>query len=119
MLRELSKKHRLVLLSNVDRYYIEAIRNQHSELDHFAVQLVSYEMGAAKPSEAAFIAALRASQAKPSECYFIDDKDENVDAAKAFGIRGHVFTTAQALRDALVKEGVFALDKTDAYRVRL
>ena len=119
VLRELSKKHRLVLLSNVDRYYFEAIRNQHSELDHFAVQLVSYELGAAKPSEAAFIAALRASQAKPSECYFIDDKDENVDAAKAFGIRGHVFTTAQALRDALVKEGVFALDKTDAYRVRL
>lgn len=119
MLRELSEKYRLVLLSNVDRYYFDVVRNQHRELDHFAVQLVSCELGAAKPSDTAFIAALRASDAKPSECYFIDDKAENVDAAKAYGIRGHVFTTAQALRDALVKEGVFASDKTDACNVRL
>lgn len=119
MLRELSGRYRLVLLSNVDRYYFDVVRNHHRELDHFAVQLLSCELGVAKPSDAAFVAALRASDAKPSECYFIDDKAENVDAAKALGIRGHVFTTAQALRDALVKEGAFASDQTNAYSVRL
>ena len=112
MLQELSKQYCLVLLSNVDRYYLEVVREQHRELGHFAAQLVSCEMGVAKPSTEAFMAALQASDAKPSECYFVDDKAENVDAAKALGIRGHVFTTAQVLRDALVNEAGFTADRT-------
>ena len=50
LLEELSRGYRLVLLSNVDRYYFEAIRHLHPELGYFATQLVSYEMGFSKPS---------------------------------------------------------------------
>lgn len=119
MLQELSGQYRLVLLSNVDGYYLKVVRELHRELDHFAVQLVSCELGVAKPSAEAFIAALQASDAKPSECYFVDDKAENVDAAKALGIRGHVFTTARVLREALVNEAGFMADKTGARSVLL
>lgn len=108
ILRELSGKHRLVLLSNVDRYYLEIVRDQHRELDHFVVQLVSCEIGVAKPADAAFVAALHACGAEPSECYFVDDKAENIDAASKLGIRGHVFTTAQALRASLIEMGILS-----------
>ena len=119
LLQELREEYRLILLSNVDRYYLEVVRERHRELDDFSVQLVSCELGAAKPSTEAFFAMLQAIQAKPSECYFIDDKAENIDAAHALGIRGHVFTTAQALRDALVKEVGFSTRKTKTRNMSL
>lgn len=107
LLEELSGTYRLILLSNVDRYYLEVVRKQHRELRHFAAQLVSCEMGIAEPNAMAFTLALRAAEAQPNECYFIDNKAENVDAARALGRRGHVFSNTQTLRNALVKDGIF------------
>lgn len=108
LLEELSNQFRLVLLSNVDRYYFEAIRPLHPELRHFAVQLVSYEMGFSKPSAQAFRAALHAAEAPAHECFFVDDKQENINAARLLGIHGHVFTSTKACRDALANIGVLA-----------
>jgi HAD superfamily hydrolase (TIGR01509 family) len=106
LIDELSVRFRLILLSNVDRYYFEAIRALYPELQHFAVQLVSYEMGFSKPSELAFSAAVHAGQAQAHECFFVDDKAENIDAASKLGIRGHLFTSTRAFRAALATNGV-------------
>ena len=106
LLEELSGQFRLVLLSNVDRYYFEAIRTHHPELRNFAVQLVSYEMGFSKPSEEAFRAAIDAAEAPAKDCFFVDDKAENIAAALKLGIQGHVFTNTQACRAALTEYGV-------------
>ncbi len=108
LLEELSGQFRLVLLSNVDRYYFEAIRPHHPELRHFAVQLVSYEIGFSKPSQEAFRAAIDAAAAPAQECYFVDDKAENIAAALKLGIQGHVFTNTQACRAALTEYGALA-----------
>ncbi len=108
LLQELSRQYRLVLLSNVDRYYFEAIRSLHPELGYFATQLVSYEMGFSKPSAQAFHAALRAAEAQPHLCFFLDDKPENIHAAQSLGIQGHVFTTTSACRTALASVGLLA-----------
>jgi glucose-1-phosphatase len=106
LLFELRGRYRLVLLSNVDRYYLEVIRNQHPELANFEVQLVSCELGFAKPAAQAFRAALQACESPASECFFIDDKAENVAAARRLGIRGHVFTDIHSLRTTLDTVGV-------------
>ncbi len=106
LLFELRGRYRLVLLSNVDRFYLEVIRNQHPELANFEVQLVSCELGFAKPSEAAFQAALQACESPASECFFIDDKPDNVAAALRLGIRSHVFTDIHSLRASLDAVGV-------------
>ena len=119
LLEELSSTYRLILLSNVDRYYLEVVREHHPELGHFTTQLVSCEMGIAKPSTMAFEVALQAAEAEPSACYFIDDKAENVDAARALGIRGHVFMDLQTLRNALVEDGIFASVRRGSNGVRL
>lgn len=113
LLEELGGQSRLVLLSNVDRYYFEAIRRLHPELRHFAAQLVSYEMGFSKPSARAFHAALHAAEALAQECFFLDDKPENIDAARSLGIRGHVFTTTHACRATLARIGLLA-QRSDA-----
>jgi putative hydrolase of the HAD superfamily len=108
LLEELSGQFRLVLLSNVDRDYFEAIRTHHPELQHFSVELVSYKMGFSKPSEQAFRAAINAAEALAQECYFVDDKSENIAAASKLGIQGHFFTSTQACRAALTENGVLA-----------
>ena len=104
LLEELSGQFRLILLSNVDRYYFEALRPRHPELRHFAAQLVSFEMGCSKPSAQAFLKAIDAARAKAQHCYFVDDKPENIEAARELGIRGHVFSGTQACRVALAEE---------------
>ena len=108
LLGELGSRCRLVLLSNVDRYYLDVVRGLHRELDNFDVQLFSCELGVAKPGSAAFTAALRAAKARPQECYFIDDKRENVHAAGRLGVAGHVFRNTQALRAALIEKRILA-----------
>lgn len=106
LLRTLAGRYRLVMLSNVDRDYLQQLRSQHAELGYFAQQLVSCELGFAKPSEAAFRAAIVAAQAPPEACYFVDDKAENIEAAAKLGLRGHVFTDTHALKIALLKQGI-------------
>jgi putative hydrolase of the HAD superfamily len=106
LLGALRDRYRLVLLSNVDRYYFEAIRHLHPELRHFDVQLVSFEMGYSKPSEQAFHTAIAAAEAPECECFFVDDKAENIAAAMRLGITGHIFTSTQGCRQALASVGV-------------
>jgi HAD superfamily hydrolase (TIGR01509 family) len=106
LLLELRGRYRLVLLSNVDRYYLEVIRDQHPELASFEVQLVSCELGLAKPATAAFQAAVQACESLPAECFFVDDKAENVAAAERLGIPGHLFKDTKSLRASLVRVGI-------------
>lgn len=106
LLLELNSRYRLVLLSNVDRYYLEVIRDQHPELANFQVQLVSCELGLAKPEAAAFQAAVQACESSASECFFVDDKAENVTAAERLGIPGHVFKDIDSLLASLKRVGV-------------
>jgi HAD superfamily hydrolase (TIGR01509 family) len=106
LLLELRGRYRLALLSNVDRYYLEVIRDQHPELASFEVQLVSCELRLAKPAAAAFQAAVQACESSASECFFVDDKAENVAAAERLGIPGHVFKDIEPLRASLKRVGV-------------
>ena len=41
----------------------------------------------------------------PSRCVFTDDKSENVEAAQALGMHGHVFTSAFEFGAALGRLG--------------
>ena len=52
---------------------------------------VSYELGLLKPDKAIYQSVLARLNAMPEEVIFIDDKRENVEAAKSLGINGIVF----------------------------
>ncbi|WP_066940687.1 HAD-IA family hydrolase [Microtetraspora fusca] len=63
-------------------------------LDHIAL---SGKINAAKPDPAAFHHCVVAMQATPADFLFVDDREENVQAAHAIGMHGHLFTRLDEL----------------------
>ncbi|MFH8739155.1 HAD-IA family hydrolase [Streptomyces sp. NPDC017964] len=63
-------------------------------LDHIAF---SGKIKAAKPDPAAFQHCVVALRAAPADFLFVDDREENVRAAQAIGMNGHIFTGQDGL----------------------
>lgn len=106
LLRELTGRCRLVLLSNVDPFYWPIVRDSIPELEHFDALSLSFENGFAKPDTRAFCHAIERSGCPASACLFVDDKPENIEAAARSGLRGHHFTQASRLRQVLNSTGL-------------
>ena len=106
LVKELARRYRLVLLSNVDAYYWKAVCTGYEELSAFGDMLLSFELGIAKPEAEAFRLACKAAGCQPEKCFFVDDKLENVEAARAQGIHGHHFGAVTALRADLESRGL-------------
>jgi HAD superfamily hydrolase (TIGR01509 family) len=106
VLHQLTGKCRLVLLSNVDQYYWPTIESSLPELDSFDAKVLSFQEGVAKPSAVAFKRAVAASGVPVQNCYFVDDKSENIEAAAEIGLTGHVFTSCRELKATLRQAGL-------------
>ena len=106
LLKQLTGKCRLVLLSNVDRHYWPTVRASIPELQAFHAQVLSFEQGVAKPECEAFRRAVASGGVAVERCYFVDDKPENIDAAALVGLAGHVFSGSVGLRRALRQGGL-------------
>ncbi|MFC8824156.1 HAD family hydrolase [Streptomyces sp. NPDC057137] len=90
--RSLHNLVEVALLSNIPSDHADAFRAAQpwlSDLDHVAF---SGKINAAKPDPAAFHHCVAAMRAAPADFLFIDDREENVRAARAVGMHGHVFT---------------------------
>ncbi len=59
-----------------------------------------------KPDPAIYFLALHRFHLKPSEALFIDDREINVEGARAVGMHAHLFVDADDLRARLVAEGL-------------
>jgi HAD superfamily hydrolase (TIGR01509 family) len=88
---------RLVVLSNTCASHFEFVRRRFDCLGYFDDFVLSCEVGAIKPEPAIYEAALERIACAPSECFYTDDVERNVEAARAFGLRAHVYTDADAL----------------------
>jgi HAD superfamily hydrolase (TIGR01509 family) len=106
LLRRLHGQCRLVLLSNVDGCYWPTVADALPELGEFHARLLSFEQGVAKPQPEAFRRAIDATGTAVEHCLFVDGKPENIDAAAALGLRGHVFQDARRLELALRQAGL-------------
>ncbi|MER5830653.1 HAD-IA family hydrolase [Streptomyces sp. NPDC002130] len=99
--RNLRERARVALLSNIPADHADAFLAAQSwlhDLDHVAF---SGKIGAAKPDPAAFQHCVIALRATPADFLFIDDREENVRAAQAVGMDGHVFTGQDELAAAV------------------
>jgi len=67
----------------------------------FDVVFCSGDEGATKPDPAPFEITLERLGVAPDEAIFIDDSIRNVESARSLGIHSILFTTAEALEDAL------------------
>jgi FMN phosphatase YigB (HAD superfamily) len=97
---------KVLLLSNTNAVHMSWIRPRLPLLDRFDGLVLSHEVGMAKPEPGIYREALRRAGVSAAEACFFDDIVEYVDAARALGIRGEVFTTVDAFRRQLAALGL-------------
>ena len=68
--------------------------------------LNSSRLGLAKPDPAAYAAAAAVLGAPAGACLFIDDREENIEGARAAGMRAELFTGVGPLRDLVHASGL-------------
>jgi putative hydrolase of the HAD superfamily len=92
--------HRLALLSNAPHEVAAGVAAL-PVARRFEHLLFSCDLRLAKPDPRCFRAALTRLEAAPSDVIFIDDRQENADAAARLEIHAIRFTTAEDLRARL------------------
>jgi putative hydrolase of the HAD superfamily len=101
LFKQLSKKCRLVLLSNTDPIHVGCIESKFSFVRYFPKRVYSCDVGASKPGVKIFRAAVRAADAPAGRVLFIDDIRQYVLAARRIGLKALQFSSRQRLEAAL------------------
>lgn len=99
-IRGLESEYQIALLSNAWSGTRKALDEYYKCLGLFHHIIISAEVKLAKPDPAIYREMLHLVKAKPREAIFVDDLQENIDAANALGIHGIKFQNAeQAITD--------------------
>lgn len=106
LIERLSKKYRLVILSDTNTLHFEFIRENFPILRFFDDFVVSYEVGFVKPAPEIFQAAVEKAVCLPEECFFTDDREINIEGAKQFGINAVQFISAAQFGTELEKRNL-------------
>jgi putative hydrolase of the HAD superfamily len=88
---------KIAVLSNMPIEISTHMRQYAPWFREFDYVCFSAEVQLAKPEAAIFQACLNVVGSKPEECLFIDDRAENVEAARAFGMRALQFVSVEQL----------------------
>lgn len=87
----LSTRFPMILVSNTNEAHANYIRDNYDVFAHFRNLVLSYEVGSLKPDRRIFDRAIEVSGFPPEELLFIDDREENILAARELGIEAHHF----------------------------
>jgi len=102
LLPHLKTRFRLLLASNTNELHARQFRKQFANtLQHFHALVLSYQIGARKPSQAFFNHCLTLAGCEPKACLFIDDLPANVEGARSCGMNGLLYARFQELRQRL------------------
>ena len=97
----LRTRARVALLSNIPADHADAFLAAQPWLRDLDQVAFSGKIRAAKPEPAAFHHCATALRAAPADFLFVDDREENVHAARVVGMSGHLFTTLDELAPAI------------------
>ncbi len=106
-----SAGYRTAILSNMPLDLVEHLRKNFSWIGRFDHQIFSAEARSVKPEPAIYQRTIETLGMKPSEALFIDDREENLNEARAAGIRGLRFQSISQLRDDLQTLGFTILPR--------
>ena len=106
LLSVLKRNYPLILVSNTNAAHAEYVRKNYPVFGYFDHHILSYEVGSLKPDAQIFHHAIAASKLPAEALFFIDDREENVLAARALGIHAHQFISEKELLAALRDAGV-------------
>lgn len=85
------KGYKIYLLSNFSKVNYEKLEKQNEFLRLADGKIISYEVKTIKPEKKIYELLLSKYNLIPQECIFIDDRKENIIAAKNLGINGIQF----------------------------
>lgn len=91
----------LYFLSNMPEPYARTLEQKHAFLNHFDGGIFSGDVRCSKPDPAIYCLLQSRYGLLPGSTVFIDDMQANVDAARALGWKGILFTSAEQLADEL------------------
>ncbi|MGD0831975.1 MAG: HAD family phosphatase [Terracidiphilus sp.] len=102
------RKHGLktAILSNMGDEVLASVEREFDWIHRFDVLVWSYQLGIAKPDSAIYRHTIVALGTEPEDTLFIDDKRENIDAARALGMQTIQFSTVDRLREDLIAAGL-------------
>ena len=107
LLEGLAARYRLVLLSNTNAIHFEMVREAYAPLlRHFHELTLSYEVKAMKPRPEIFHAAVEKAGCRAGECFYTDDIEDYVDAARKLGIDAVQFLSLAQLEGELRTRGI-------------
>lgn len=101
--------YQTAMLSNTTPMHAEVI-DKLGYYQFFCPVLLSFQIRVAKPHNRAYEILLESLERPASECIFIDDKEENVAAARALGIDAIQFFSAEQLQEELEERNIFLLE---------
>ncbi len=106
----LKEQVRIWYLSNSNRVHIDYVRENYPFMELADGVISSHEVSCRKPGREIFDLALQRAGTQASQALFVDDKPENVAAARELGIRAHHYTDLPELVDFLSEYG-FKVDQ--------
>ena len=106
ILKKLRPQYRLILLSNTDQMRFSFITKKLPQILLFDAYVLSFEVGYMKPESEIYHIALEKAGATAGECLFIDDRQENIEAAQRIGINCIHFQAETNLQVELKKRGL-------------
>jgi len=106
LLERLRRQYRLLLLSNTNTMHFEMVRERYPLLRHFDGYVLSYQVGALKPSPDIYREAIARAGCRPEECFFTDDVAANAEAARQAGMDAVQFENREQLEQELQARGV-------------
>lgn len=101
-----SRGFKTAILSNMGDNVHARIEQEFPWVANFDAFVWSYQLGIAKPDPAIYRHVLAELQVEAGEVLFLDDKQANIEAARALGMTAHLFTTPERLREDLVARGL-------------
>lgn len=108
LLTELKNTYRVFALSNINETHVKAIDEAvqtkfgaKAFSDYFHTAYYSNEIGCRKPEKEIYELVMAKENFKPSETFFVDDKPENVEAAKLVGWQAYELKHPSELQSLL------------------
>ncbi len=99
--KTLKSKYQIALLSNSpDKNARRMLKHQQLE-QLFDQIIISAEHGLAKPDPQIYKLTLKLTHSQASQVVFVDDRQENIQAAEKLGIKSFLFTDNQTLKKDL------------------
>lgn len=106
LMRRLSGRYKLVVLSNTNELHINHVKRTTPSLALFDDWITSCEVGLRKPDPEMYRMALERGGAAAASAVYIDDRPELVEAGRSLGLTGIRFESSRQLEDELRQIGI-------------